>query len=293
MMDKCCEQIVSSSDSGVKLITLLSAHLKGRYSARQLKQAIELNRCRINGRTERFASYILGVGDRVSIDLEGFESKGSSSWAIEKERILFEDAHLLAYDKPAGVNCDAAEVREHFGLELLHRLDRETTGGVLLAKNPQAAEAMLLQFKQHQVGKTYVAIVDGHVSGNAGIIENTLGKKKIYHGQTLWGEVERSQGLYAYTAWRCIQAGKDASLLHCYPKTGRTHQLRVHLSGMGHPVLGDFQYGNRFRSKYRPSRHLLHALEVKFIHPATGQQMHICAPLPKDFALAKKTLGLS
>lgn len=292
-MNKYVEQIVSFTDSGSKLIAFLSAHLSGRYSARQLKQAIEQNRCRINGRTERFASTILGVGDRVSLDLEGFESKRASSWAIEKERILFEDEHLVAYDKAAGINCDSAEVREHLGLELLHRLDRDTTGVLLLAKNPPAAAAMLLQFKQHQIEKTYIAIVDGIVAGNSGVIENALGKKKVYQGQTIWGEVEKAQGLYAYTSWRRIQTGKKASLLHCYPKTGRMHQLRVHLAGMGHPIVGDFQYGHRFQSTYRPNRHLLHACEVKFIHPITGLPIMVQAPLPQDFSLAKKALGLS
>lgn len=281
--------------AGKKLVTFLADQFARQYPARQLKQAIEQNRCRVNGRVERFASFVLGAGDRISLDLSGFGGKEALSWVMEKERILFEDHAILAYNKPSGISCDAEEVKKVSGLTLLHRLDRETTGVLLFAKDLLAAEALLLQFKKHEVEKTYFAIVDGVLpAGKGGIIDNALEKKKAYQGQALWGEVEKGQGkgLYAYTEWRCVKAGKEASLVECFPKTGRTHQLRVHLAGMGHPILGDFQYGKRFRCAYRPGRHLLHAWEVRFNHPATGKLLRIQAPLPDDFVSAQKSLAL-
>lgn len=287
------EWVVPSGSTGKKLIAFLVDKFNKHYSARFLKQAIEHNRCQINGRTERFASFILGTGDRVSLDLSGHASaKESPSQSFEKDRILFEDEDLFIYNKPAGMRCDAEEMKKLSGLELLHRLDRDTTGVLLLAKNEKTATSMFSQFKQHEVKKAYLAIVDGVLAGKIGIIENALGKKKTYQGQVIWGEVEKSKGLPSYTEWRCIGSGKQVSLVECFPKTGRTHQLRVHLAGIGHPILGDFQYGNRFKCEYRPERHLLHASEVVFTHPSTGKSVHVKARLPKDFAEAKRVLGL-
>lgn len=286
--------IVSPESTGKKLIAFLTAQLHQRYSARFLKQAIEQNRCQVNGRTERFASFILGTGDRITLDLTDLSpsAKDASSPSWDKQRILFEDRDLFIYNKPSGMRCDADEVRKLTGLTLLHRLDRDTTGVLLLAKQEKAAQAVLLQFKRHVVEKTYLALVDGMLAHKSGVIENSLGKKKSYQGQVIWGEVDASEGVTAYTEWRCIQSSKTASLVACFPKTGRTHQLRVHLAGLGHPILGDFQYGNRFRCAYRPERHLLHASEVAFTHPTTRERMCVAAPLPPDFIEAQECLGL-
>jgi RluA family pseudouridine synthase len=285
--------IVSPDSAGKKVVAFLVEQMDKQYSARFLKQAIEHNRCRINGRTERFASFILGTGDRIALDLAGLEStKDPLIASLSKNRILFEDQDLLVYNKPSGMRCDAEEVKNLTGFELLHRLDRDTTGVLLLAKNEKAARSVLSQFKQHEVEKTYLAIVDGSLAGKSGVIDNALGKKKSYQGQAIWGEVDKSDGLPAYTRWRCIRSGKEASLVECLPKTGRTHQLRVHLAGLGYPILGDFQYGNRFRCAYRPERHLLHASEAVFLHPTTERRMLVQAPLPPDFLDAQRCLGL-
>lgn len=284
--------IISPESAGKKLVAFLVEQLNKQYSARFLKQAIEHNRCQINGRTERFASFILGIGDRIALDLTSLASKKPLTSSLSKNRILFEDSDLLVYNKPSGMRCDAEEIKNLSGFELLHRLDRDTTGVLLLAKNERTARSVLLQFKEHKVEKAYLAIVDGTLTGQSGIIDNALGKKKSYQGQTIWGEVDKSDGLPAYTQWRCIRSGKDASLVECFPKTGRTHQLRVHLAGLGHPILGDFQYGNCFKCVYRPERHLLHALEVTFLHPTTGQRMLMRAALPQDFIDAQRSLGL-
>lgn len=277
------EFTITPQDSGKKLIAVLSHHYTGQFSARSLKQAIEQNRCRVNGRVERFASFVVGTGDHISLDLTALSTLQEPKWVLDKDRILFEDDSLIAYDKPAGISCDAEAVFKATGLILLHRLDKETTGVLLLAKNDKAAKGILDQFKQRLIKKCYCAIVDGALSTKSGVIENGLVKKKVYQGQTLWGEVDKKQGLYAYTAWQCVQSGKDASLVHCFPKTGRMHQLRVHLAGIGHPILGDYQYGKRFQCSHRPSRYLLHALEVEFSHPVTGKKMRIAAPMPEDF----------
>jgi len=278
------EWIVPSEESGSKLLSFLANRLK-QYSARSLKGLIEKNRCQINERTERFASTTLGKGDRVSLHLEN--SSLPSPLILDPTRLLFEDEALIVYDKPPGINSDEKGILALWkstlpALQLVHRLDRDTTGVLLLAKSPTIFESLVRQFQQLQVRKRYFAIVDG-ITDAKGKIENYLGKKRAYAGQTIWGAVSSLHGLYACTEWERLRKGRMASLVTCYPKTGRTHQIRVHMAEMGHPVLGDFQYGKRFYCPYRPSRTLLHSEQICFLHPLTGVSVCFKAPLPSDF----------
>jgi 23S rRNA pseudouridine955/2504/2580 synthase/23S rRNA pseudouridine1911/1915/1917 synthase len=280
---------VSSDESGIKLLAFLSGCLKGKYSSRFLKRLIENNACEINGRTERFASSTLGVGDLVSLYLQ--QDPASISSAAEQERILFEDGSFLVYNKPAGVVCDERGILQLWkstlpSLKLVHRLDRETTGVLVFAKEQAIFDHLVHQFKNFQVKKSYLAIIDGFIEPQKGKIENYLEKKRTYAGQAIWGSSALDQGLYACTEWKELKRGKNASLIACYPKTGRTHQIRIHLAEQGHPILGDFQYGKHFQSTYRPQRILLHAEAIQFYHPLTGETMTFTAPLPEDFKIA-------
>jgi 23S rRNA pseudouridine955/2504/2580 synthase/23S rRNA pseudouridine1911/1915/1917 synthase len=287
------EWMVTSQESGSKLLSFLTQRLAGQYSARFLKRAIEHNGCQINGRPERFASTLLGVGDHVSLRLE--QSSLPVSQQVEPQRILYEDDVLLVYDKPPGVASDEQGILKLLhsyapSVCLVHRLDRETTGVLILAKQSFAFEQLVEQFKQLNVHKRYQAIVDGVCGQSKGIIKNYLGKKQPYAGQTLWGAVKASQGLYACTEWQLLKRGKQASLVACFPQTGRTHQIRVHFAERGHPIVGDFQYGKQFVCSYQPPRMLLHAERIQFNHPVTGKSMEIVAPLPDDFKEAQHKL---
>ncbi len=287
------EWSVAREESGMKLVAFLSSHLEGGYSARSLKRMIEKNFCQINKRVERFAGALVGEGDHVTLRLEQLPVRTTQQF--QRDRILFEDESVLVYNKPAGINCDEAGVIKLLkaytkSLFLVHRLDQETTGALILAKDRNCLECLIGQFRQHHIEKKYLALVDGVVREPKGIIENDLGKKGTYAGQTIWGEV--SQGLFASTAWQRVNSGRDATLLSCFPKTGRTHQIRVHLAGIGHPILGDYQYGKQFRCLYRPPRILLHAEEIRFSHPVSGKEVDITAPVPDDFLLAQQQLGL-
>lgn len=287
------EWTATTNDSGAKLLSFISQHLEGKYSARFIKRAIEQNCCQINGRTERFASTILGTGDRVSLNLDQLPAPAASE--NEGKRVLYEDEALLVYDKPAGVTCDERGIlkllkKKGASLQLVHRLDKDTTGVLLLAKSSRIFENLVDQFKQLQVQKRYLALVDGVVLQEKGIIENYLGKKHAYAGQTIWGAVNAAQGLAAITEWQCLKRGVTASLLACFPKTGRTHQIRVHMAEMGHPILGDFQYGKEFQCPFRPVRILLHAEEIRIHHPTSGQALIFTAPIPDDFKIAQQEL---
>lgn len=287
------EWIVLPEEAGMKLIAFLTQRLGSRYSARFIKRALEHNRCQVNERAERFASIIVEKGDHIALNLEGFSA--TPSLAFELSRLLYEDADLLIYNKPPGVNSDEQGVLTLLKsyspqLQLIHRLDRDTTGVLLLAKNAGVFKLMVEQFREFKVQKCYMAIVDGVPDKPKGTVENYLGKKHHYDGQTIWGAVNQNKGSYACTEWVKVKAGKQCSLIYCYPKTGRTHQIRVHLAGMGHPLLGDFQYSKQFHCSYRPDRYLLHAREMSFQHPVTHQPVHVKAPVPDDFKQAEKQL---
>lgn len=281
---------VSHSESGTKLLAFLKSKLGDAYSARQLKKAIENNSCQINQRFEHFATANLGEGDLVNFQ-ESALLATESIFKLEKNRILYEDAALLAYNKPAGITSDDTDLiqalqQKAADLMLVHRLDRDTTGVLLFAKSKDVLDGMTALFKKRLVAKTYLALVDGTPAKPSGLVDNHLGALHRYQGQTMWGSVEKPKGLHAITEWQCEKKLSKASLLRCSPRTGRTHQIRVHLSEMGHPILGDSQYGKKFNCNYRPSRCLLHALEISFAHPLSGQKITIKAPLPEDFTAA-------
>lgn len=278
------EWIVSTEESGCKLITFLTHQLKNTHSTRQIKRLIETNQCTINHRIERFASVPVYRGDRIVINsLETHLGKVQ----FEKERLLYEDEHFLAYNKPPFINCDNEGILKLLQeycptLKLIHRLDRETTGVLLFAKNQRVFERFVQLFKEFNVQKKYYAIVDGGFKSSSGTIENYLGKNEVSQGKITWEITDKQTGLYALTEWKVLKKGAQASLVECYPKTGRTHQIRIHLASIGHPILGDFHYGKIFKCPYKPQRHLLHALKLQFKHPMTEQLIEIEAAFPVD-----------
>lgn len=290
---------VSLEESGMKLQAFLKQKLGETLSARQIKQAIENKFCTVNKRLERFASALVGAGDLIELKLDSATSQVSTVAIpkFEPSRILFEDEDLLIYDKPPFIASDNEKFLLNLKrtlpyLALVHRLDKETTGALIFAKNETALTQMLELFKQRLVNKIYLALVDRCPEKSNGIIDNYLGELKRYQGQTLWGSVPKSKGLHAITAWERLRFNQQAALIRCFPKTGRTHQIRVHLSEMGCPILGDFQYGKNFQCNFRPARYLLHASEISFIHPRTGKNISAASPLPSDFLAAiEKVLG--
>ena len=187
----------------------------------------------------------------------------------------------MAYNKPSGITSDDVSISNFlnsiYGKSiLLHRLDKDTSGVLLFAKTLSSAKEIEGLFKQRLIKKTYHALVEGNPKPS-GKIENYLGKLKTYQGQTLFGEVSKDKGLLAITSWKVEKSYNGVSLLLCSPTTGRTHQIRVHLSEMGHPILGDYQYGRHFSCDYKAKRMMLHASRIQF------KDFNINAPLPVEF----------
>jgi 23S rRNA pseudouridine1911/1915/1917 synthase len=211
--------------------------------------------------------------------------------------IVYEDEYLLVVNKPAGMvvhpaarivsgtlvnallaHCpQVADVGGPDRAGIVHRLDRETSGLIVVAKNSETHAALQRQFKRRLVRKTYVALVEGQVQPREGIIEVPIGRDPKDRTRMA---VSRT-GRPAVTQYRVVEVFPQYTLLEVRPHTGRTHQIRVHLAWLGYPVVGDRVYGRR-RQTLLPDRHFLHARELAFTHPVTGEKLVLSAPLPPE-----------
>jgi 23S rRNA pseudouridine955/2504/2580 synthase len=215
--------------------------------------------------------------------------------------VLFEDEQLIAIDKPAGVAVHGGSgVR--FGvieqlrqarpaakmLELVHRLDRETSGILLIAKKRSALTKLQDQFRERETGKTYLALVSGAWPANKKVIDLPLHKYLQADGERRVKVVakEDPDGMRAISLVKVARRLGDFTLVEVTIKTGRTHQIRVHLAASGHPIAGDDKYGdfelNKSLQKRGLKRMFLHAWRLQFNHPASGERIELVAPLPPE-----------
>ncbi|HEX2101815.1 MAG TPA: RluA family pseudouridine synthase [Candidatus Synoicihabitans sp.] len=217
--------------------------------------------------------------------------------------VLFEDKHLLVVNKAAGMvvhpgagtgedtlvhallaHC-AGELSGVGGVErpgIVHRLDRETTGLIVVAKTDAAHRGLSEQFAERHLHKEYLAIVSGVPRLLSGTIDRSISRHPTHRHRMTTGE----GGKPARTDWKIEEAfARHAALLRCHIHTGRTHQIRVHLKSLGHPLLGDSTYGWKPDAKLatQPPRVMLHAERLDFLHPVTAREMRLRAPLPEDF----------
>jgi 23S rRNA-/tRNA-specific pseudouridylate synthase len=272
---------VTPREKGQRLLAFLREKCPDAPSVKALKRSIEGKHCRINGKIETFSTHILKAGDTVEIEID------REAPARFKPLLLWEDDVLAAYDKPAGVVCEP----KAFPGKLVHRLDKETSGVVLVAKNEKILEQMIELFREKKVQKEYLAVVDGLVRDKKKTITSKLAPRHHFQGQTLYGSSPTGQE--AITQWELVGIGTKSSLLLCKPVTGRTHQLRVHLKEAGHPIVGDYQYTKVFQCPCEAKRHLLHAYKIRFPHPVTDQEIEVVAQLPIDFIEALETIGMA
>lgn len=271
---------VAPHEKGERLLSFLRTYLaKDGLSVKALKRSIDQKRCKVNGRVETFSTHPLAAGDTVEIVI--FQEEAKRLLPL----LLWEDEVLTAYDKPAGVVSE----QKKFPGQLVHRLDKETSGVLLVAKNSPILEKMIGLFKNRQVRKEYLAIVDGLVYEKEKTIISKLAPRHRFQGQVIYAS--NSFGKKAITYWELQGRGEKTSLLLCKPVTGRTHQLRVHLKEAGHPILGDYHYAKTFHSPLEVRRHMLHALRIAFPHPLTGENVEITAPPPPDFIATLNQVG--
>lgn len=273
--------------SSQKLVVFLQGQL-GDYSGKFLRRLLEANFCRINGKVERFGSRMVQNGDTVEL---------SSSWKTFLDlkttqfETLYEDESFLIVNKPAGWVCNDKEASKAFGPQryLVHRLDKDTTGLLIVAKQESSRDELMKLFELREVEKHYLALLDGVMQEKEGVRKSQFVKKGSYQGQTIWGSGHR--GMTAITHWNLLAVGEKASLVLCKPETGRTHQIRVHMAEMGHPILVDRQYASSFRcSKFFP-RPLLHASRLQFTFQE--KKIDLSAPLPSDFQASLQSVGIT
>lgn len=277
--------VVSEEEHGEKLLSFL----QGKYpnvSLRTLKKWLEQKHCLLNGRVEVFSTRKLAEKDVVQLTV--VESKKESL----SLKILWEDKDLLVINKPPGLVSSDSDLRSLLPNTsfLVHRLDKETSGVLVLAKHLVAKQKLEELFQTRKIRKYYIALVCGRIARKQGKLDTFLAKKREYQGQSLYES--SCQGKRAITSWQVLEQNDRAALILCEIHTGRTHQIRVHMSEIGHPLVGEEQYaGGKKTMPVFCNRHLLHASSVVFIHPFTGKEISVQAPLPEDFLQALQELG--
>jgi 23S rRNA pseudouridine1911/1915/1917 synthase len=259
-------------------------------SARRIKQLLKAKKIQINGRPAYFDNSVRS-GDLIRIDLEdtGRDSIVPQELPLD---IIFEDEYFLGANKPAGMLVHPTQnfpdgtlsnaVKYHFkqqGLDipvrLINRIDMDTSGIVLIAKSGEAHSAFAARFRQEDCRKYYLALAEGRFEEQKGPIDAPIG---LDEANPLRRAV-RTDGQNSLTEYEVLEQYEEAALIRLRLVTGRTHQIRVHMSSMGHPLLGDVLYGGNTALIRRQA---LHASQLRVVHPFTAEAIDLGAALPED-----------
>ncbi len=261
------------------------------------QKLIEQENVKVNGKSVK-TSYKLNENDKVEVEIPEVKEISIKAQDISVE-VLYEDNDIIVVNKPKGLvvhpangNPDGTLVNalmkickgtlSGIGGEIrpgiVHRLDKDTSGVLIVAKNDKAHLALCEQIKNREVKKTYLALTRGIIKENEATINMPIGRsttdrKKMAVVKT---------GKEAITHFKVLERFKENTLLEINLETGRTHQIRVHLSQIGYPIVGDMVYSNG-KNKFGVQGQMLHAWKIKFMHPITGKEMEIEAPLPPYF----------
>jgi 23S rRNA pseudouridine1911/1915/1917 synthase len=288
---------VPSSEAGQRLDRFLAQMLPA-FSRARLQALIRDGFVTVNGGGARPRDPVK-TGDTIEIIEPQIEKIEAEPESIHLD-ILFEDDDLLVLNKPAGmvvhpgaghqqhtlVNALLAHCKNLSGIGgkerpgIVHRLDKETSGALVVAKNDATHRDLSKQFADRTTGKVYLALVAGTPRKSAGTIDAPIARHPV-HRQRM--SIARNAGRAARTEYRVLRSS-DVSLVECAIHTGRTHQIRVHLHHIGHPVLGDKLYGGKRGGNF--SRQMLHAWKLTFRHPRTVELMTFTASMPSDFVEA-------
>jgi 23S rRNA pseudouridine1911/1915/1917 synthase len=289
---------VARERAGLRLDRFLALELPD-FSRARLQALIRGGFVRLNGKPPR-ARDLVRTGDLAEVTEPAVEKTEARAEEVALE-ILFEDDDLLVLNKPAGlvmhpgaghqqhtlVNALLGHCKNLSGIGgkerpgIVHRLDKETSGCLVVAKNDSTHRDLSKQFAARTMQKIYLALVAGTPRKASGVVDKAIARHPV-HRQRM--SIARRQGRTARTEYRVLRAGAGMSLLECTLHSGRTHQIRVHLHHLAHPVLGDKLYGGKHAGTF--PRQMLHAWKLAFRHPGTGEVMTFEAPLPADFEQA-------
>jgi 23S rRNA pseudouridine1911/1915/1917 synthase len=292
------EFIVKATDVGARLDRFL-AHSANDLSRSRIQALIRNGFVTVNGAVPR-ARDIVRAGNRVVLVEPPVQALDLVPEKIALS-VLFEDDDLIVINKPAGISVHPGAGRKRGTLVnallsqcknlsgiggkerpgIVHRLDKETSGCLAVAKNDFAHLELSRQFAARTVEKIYLALVAGKVRRVSGIIVAAIARHRVHRKKMA---IAREGGREARTDFKVLRSGGEASLLECRLHSGRTHQIRVHLQHLGHPVLGDVVYGGRRAGNF--PRQMLHAWKLALDHPRTKQRMHFEGSVPEDFKRA-------
>jgi 23S rRNA pseudouridine1911/1915/1917 synthase len=288
--------VTADAGDGTRLDVFLADRLPG-LSRTQVRKVIDGGGARV-GTFKRKAGYKLKTGDRVVVDYEPPAPEGGLLPEDIPLKVIYKDADVIVIDKPSGLVVHpgaghasgtlANALIHHFpevalvGSEdrpgIVHRLDRDTSGVMVVARTPRAYDSLVRQFKTRVVWKTYLGLAWGRISASEGKLSWPLGRHPKQGNKI---SILARSPKKAETFFQVLRTFQDTTLLEIRPITGRTHQIRVHLAEAGHPIVGDRIYGPRKEPREFP-RLFLHAQTLSFIHPATGERLTFASPLPPD-----------
>jgi 23S rRNA pseudouridine1911/1915/1917 synthase len=289
-------------DRGLRLDVFLARHLTD-LTRSQIQLLNRSGAVQIQGRRDK-AGYKIRGGETIEIDLQALAAEPLTPEQMPLQ-IYFEDEDLAVIEKPAGVVVHpGAGTRAgtivhgllfHFqnlsdtGGQarpgIVHRLDKWTSGLMIVAKNNASHARLSRAFHDREIQKTYLAIVHGKLRQSTGIIESSIARHPRI--RTRMAAMKDGKGRSAHTEYRVVEQFREFAMLELNLKTGRTHQIRVHLASIGHPVVGDDVYGEtaakQFAKKFGdPHRYFLHAAVLRFTHPSTGMPLEFHSPLPEE-----------
>jgi 23S rRNA pseudouridine1911/1915/1917 synthase len=295
--DAASEFLVEKADAGARLDHFLAARTQ-EFSRSRLQMLVREGFVTIDGHAAT-PSRKLRAGERVTLRVPEPVPAGSLPEDIALD-ILYEDADLIVINKPPGLvvhpaaghatgtlvnallhHCGALSVIG--GMErpgIVHRLDKESSGCLVAAKNDLAHRELARQFASRDVTKIYLALAAGRFQRTSGTVNVAIGRHPIHRKKM--AAVPAGKGRDSKTGWRVLTVLPAGTLVECALHTGRTHQIRVHLKHLGHPLLGDAVYGKRGDFP----RQMLHAWKLGFQHPRTGKRLDFVAPIPPDFIAA-------
>ena len=289
---------VPDEAEGDRLDRFLTARLGSRSRAQTL---IEASRVRVNGRS-RPKRHPVRAGEVIEVDVPEQPAPPDAE-STAKFAVAYQDDDLLVVDKPAGVVVHpargnwtgtlsqalegvAAGGEEPWRAGIVHRLDRDTSGLLVVAKREDVHRALKGLLASRRLHREYLALVEGRVDSRSGTIDAPIGRDRR---DRVLVSIDSDSPREARTHFELERVLPGSSLLRVELETGRTHQIRVHMAAIGHPVVGDRQYGGR--PAYGLTRQFLHATRLAFPHPVTGELVDVVSPLPEDLTAALATAG--
>ncbi len=284
---------VPDGAAGDRLDRFLAARLGSRTRAQSL---IDASRVTVDGRP-RPKRHAVRPGEMIEVAVPERVATGERDVAAQFE-VAYEDDHLLVVDKPAGLvvhpargnrtgtlaqalQSVAAGGEEPWRAGIVHRLDRDTSGLLVVAKSEDVHRALRALLAARRMQREYLALVDGRVEARSGTIDAPIGRDRR---DRVLISIDTDTPREARTHFRLVRLLPATSLLRVVLETGRTHQIRVHMAAIGHPLIGDRQYGGR--DAYGLTRQFLHATRLRFEHPVTGESIDVVSPLPEDLTAA-------